>query len=173
MIFFITVPRCTGCRNVDNVNIRMSPSQGKAPWRAIHDAPGHGGNPFAFALFRRELSTSLLSLRAWAKLMIVRRALLCGLSRLFGWLRTISTPPHSRSFWFVRVQGTASLIPRFMLTFSDTWLKLFLAHGLFGALALTIFCVSCLRRSRCPKPVVIRLIYHYPFTGNSLLKAHC
>jgi hypothetical protein len=37
MIFFITVPRCTGCRNVDNVNIGISPSQGKAPWRAVHD----------------------------------------------------------------------------------------------------------------------------------------
>jgi hypothetical protein len=57
----------------------------------------------------------------------------------------------------------------FYATSSDTWFKLFLEYGLFGALVFTIFCVSCFRRSRCPKPVIIGLIYHYLFTGNHLL----
>jgi hypothetical protein len=57
----------------------------------------------------------------------------------------------------------------FYATSSDTWFKLFIEYGLVGALVFTIFCVSCFRRSRCPKPVIIGLVYHYLFTGNHLL----
>jgi len=57
----------------------------------------------------------------------------------------------------------------FYATSSDTWFKLFIEYGLLGTLVFTIFCVSCFRRSRCPKPVIIGLVYHYLFTGNHLL----
>jgi hypothetical protein len=57
----------------------------------------------------------------------------------------------------------------FYSTYSDTWFKLFLEYGLFGAFVFTVFFLSCFRRSRCPKPVIIGLIYHYLFTGNNLL----
>jgi hypothetical protein len=89
-------------------------------------------------------------------------------------------------FWMAADYFNTASLPEFLLgkgpgygfvpaafyaTSSDTWFKLFLEYGLVGALVFTIFCVSCFRKSRCPKPVIIGLIYHYLFTGNSLLNS--
>jgi hypothetical protein len=87
-------------------------------------------------------------------------------------------------FWMAADYFNTASLPEFLLgkgpgygyvrasfyaTSSDTWFKLFLEYGLFGAFVFTIFCLSCFRRSRCPKPLIIGLIYHYLFTGNNLL----
>lgn len=52
---------------------------------------------------------------------------------------------------------------------SDTWFKLFLEYGLFGAFIFMLFLGSCFRRSRCPTPLMVGLLYNYLFSGNSLL----
>jgi hypothetical protein len=52
---------------------------------------------------------------------------------------------------------------------SDTWFKLFLEYGLVGAFLFACFLGACLRRSRCPMPLIAGIVFNYLFTGNSLL----
>jgi hypothetical protein len=52
---------------------------------------------------------------------------------------------------------------------SATWFNLPYQYGLIGAFIFICFWRSCFRQSRCPKPVIVGLIYHYLFTDNNLL----
>ena len=52
---------------------------------------------------------------------------------------------------------------------TNTWFKLFLEYGLVGALVFTCFLGACFRRSRCPMPLIVGIVYCYLFTGNALL----
>jgi hypothetical protein len=73
----------------------------------------------------------------------------------------------------VRGNGPATMkdfVPRaFYASFGGTWFKVLYEYGLIGAFIFTCFLAACFRRSRCPKPVVVALIYYYLFTGNNLL----
>jgi hypothetical protein len=46
------------------------------------------------------------------------------------------------------------------------WFNLIYSYGLIGAFVFTCFLASCFRRSRCPKPLIIGLIYNYLFDGS-------
>jgi hypothetical protein len=50
-----------------------------------------------------------------------------------------------------------------------TWFNLIYLYGLIGAFLFTCFMASCFRRSRCPKPLIVALIYNYLVTGASLV----
>jgi hypothetical protein len=50
----------------------------------------------------------------------------------------------------------------------NTWFNLIYLFGLIGAFLFTCFMASCFRRSRCPKPLIVALIYHYLFTGGAV-----
>jgi hypothetical protein len=52
---------------------------------------------------------------------------------------------------------------------ANTWFSLLYYYGLVGAFVFTWFLGSCFRRSRCPKPLIVGLIYHYLFTSNNFL----
>jgi hypothetical protein len=54
----------------------------------------------------------------------------------------------------------------FYETSSNSWFKLFLEYGAFGAFVFTCFLTSCFRRSQCPKPLLVALIYNFLFTGS-------
>jgi len=73
----------------------------------------------------------------------------------------------------LRGNGPATMknfVPRAFYTPSgDTWFKVLYEFGLIGAFLFTCFLAACFRRSRCPKPVIVALIYYYLFTGNSFL----
>jgi hypothetical protein len=56
----------------------------------------------------------------------------------------------------------------FYATSSDTWFKLFLEYGAFGTLVFICFFTSCFRRSRCPKPLLVALIYYFLFPASLL-----
>jgi hypothetical protein len=49
-----------------------------------------------------------------------------------------------------------------------TWFKLLYEYGLVTAFLFTCFCGSWFRRSRCPTPLIVALIYYYVILGNSL-----
>jgi hypothetical protein len=51
---------------------------------------------------------------------------------------------------------------------ASAWLKLISEYGLITALPFPCFLTSCFRRSRCPKPVVIALLYLYAVIGGLL-----
>jgi hypothetical protein len=51
----------------------------------------------------------------------------------------------------------------------STWFNLIYSYGLIGAFVFTCFLASCFRRSRCPKPLIVALIYTYLVTGGSLV----
>jgi hypothetical protein len=52
---------------------------------------------------------------------------------------------------------------------SNTWFKFFLEYGLVGSFIFTCFLGTCFRRSRCPMPLIVGIVYNYLFAGNSLL----
>ena len=61
-------------------------------------------------------------------------------------------------------------VPRGVYTASgDTWFNLIYEYGLIGAIVFACFLGSCLRRSWCPAPVIVGILYNYLFTGNNLL----
>jgi hypothetical protein len=51
----------------------------------------------------------------------------------------------------------------------NTWLKAFIEYGLVGAAVLACFLGSCFRKTRCPAPVIVGVVYFYLFTQNNLL----
>jgi hypothetical protein len=51
----------------------------------------------------------------------------------------------------------------------STWFNLIYSYGLIGAFLFTCFMASCFRRSRCPKPLIVALIYYYVVGGASLV----
>jgi hypothetical protein len=57
----------------------------------------------------------------------------------------------------------------FYASSSTSWFKLFLEYGAFGAFVFTCFFTSCFRRSRCPKPLIVALIYDFLFPASNLL----
>jgi hypothetical protein len=57
----------------------------------------------------------------------------------------------------------------FYSTSSNSWFKLFLEYGGFGTFVFICFFTSCFRRSLCPKPLIVALIYNFLFTGASSL----
>jgi len=52
---------------------------------------------------------------------------------------------------------------------TNTWFKVFSEYGLVGAFVFTCFLGACFRRSRCPMPLLVGIIYNYLFSGNALL----
>jgi hypothetical protein len=50
-----------------------------------------------------------------------------------------------------------------------TWFNWIYLYGLIGAFLFTCFMASCFRRSRCPKPLIVALIYNYLVTGGSVV----
>ncbi len=68
--------------------------------------------------------------------------------------------------------GGVGFIPHgFYAASGDTWFNLLYEYGLLSAFVFTCFFASCFRKSRCPTPLIVGLIYHYLFTGNNLLDA--
>jgi hypothetical protein len=57
----------------------------------------------------------------------------------------------------------------FYATSSNSWFKLILEYGAFGAFVFTCFFGFCFRRSRCPKPLLVALIYNFLFTSSNLV----
>jgi hypothetical protein len=57
----------------------------------------------------------------------------------------------------------------FYATSSNSWLKLILEYGAFGTFVFTCFFGFCFRRSRCPKPLLVALIYNFLFTSSNLV----
>jgi hypothetical protein len=57
----------------------------------------------------------------------------------------------------------------YTLASGTTWFNLMYLYGLIGALLFTCFMASCFRRSRCPKPLIVALLYNYLVTGGSLV----
>ena len=57
----------------------------------------------------------------------------------------------------------------FYIASADTWFKLVYEYGLIGSFVFVCFLGSCFRRSWCPAPVVLGIVYGYLFTGNDLL----
>ena len=53
----------------------------------------------------------------------------------------------------------------FYATESSCWFKLFLEYGAMGAFVFTCFLVSCFRRSRCPKPLIVAFLYYHVVIG--------
>jgi hypothetical protein len=51
---------------------------------------------------------------------------------------------------------------------ASCWLNWIYLYGLIGAFLFTCFMASCFQRSRCPKPLIVALIYQYLFTGGSV-----
>jgi hypothetical protein len=57
----------------------------------------------------------------------------------------------------------------FYATESNSWFKLFLEYGAFGSFVFICFFTACFRRSRCPKPLIVALMYNFLFTGATSL----
>jgi hypothetical protein len=57
----------------------------------------------------------------------------------------------------------------FYIPSGGTWIKMLYEYGLIGSFVFACFLTSCFRRSRCPKLLIVALIYYYLFTGNNLL----
>ena len=55
------------------------------------------------------------------------------------------------------------------LASGSTWFNLIYSYGLIGAFLFICLMASCFRRSRCPKPLIVALIYTYLVTGGSLV----
>jgi hypothetical protein len=51
----------------------------------------------------------------------------------------------------------------------NTWFNLIYLYGLIGAFLFTCFMASCFRRSRCPKVLIVALLYNYLETGGALV----
>jgi hypothetical protein len=49
-----------------------------------------------------------------------------------------------------------------------TWFNWIYLYGLIGVFLFTCFMASCFQRSRCPKPLIVTLIYYYLFVGGSV-----
>jgi hypothetical protein len=66
--------------------------------------------------------------------------------------------------------GGIGFVPRLGdLTYHATgscWFNLIYYYGLIGAFVFTCFFASCFRRSRCPKPLIVALIYYHVMIGN-------
>jgi len=63
-----------------------------------------------------------------------------------------------------------SFVPRgYYNASAGTWFKLVFEYGLVGAFVLAWFLRLCFRRSWCPAPVIVGIVYNYLFTGNNLL----
>jgi hypothetical protein len=54
---------------------------------------------------------------------------------------------------------------------ANCWLNWIYLYGLIGAFLFTCFMASCFKRSRCPKPLIVALIYQYLFTGGAVAGA--
>jgi hypothetical protein len=60
-------------------------------------------------------------------------------------------------------------VPRgFYSASGDTWFNVVYEYGLIGAFAFACFLHSSFRRSWCPAPVIVGIVYNYLFTGNNL-----
>jgi hypothetical protein len=70
---------------------------------------------------------------------------------------------------FGKGPGYGAIRTTFYATSSDSWFKLFLEYGAFGTFVFTCFFTSCFRRSRCPKPLIVALVFNFLFTGASSL----
>jgi hypothetical protein len=80
---------------------------------------------------------------------------------------------HTGSLWeflFGNGLGGIGFVPLGFYTKSgDTWFNLVYEYGLLAAFVFTCFLGFCFRRSWCPTPVIVGLVYNYLFTGNVLL----
>ena len=56
----------------------------------------------------------------------------------------------------------------FYIASADTWFNLVYEYGLIGGFVFACFLGTCFRRSRCPTPVIVGIVYNYLFTGNNL-----
>jgi hypothetical protein len=72
-------------------------------------------------------------------------------------------------FLFGNGPGYGAIRGAFYATSSNSWFKLFLEYGAIGAFVFTCFLGFCLRKSRCPKPLIVALIYNFLFTSSNLL----
>jgi hypothetical protein len=50
----------------------------------------------------------------------------------------------------------------------DTWFNLVYEYGLIGAFVFAYFLATCFRRSWCPAPVIVGVVFLYLFSGNNL-----
>jgi hypothetical protein len=53
--------------------------------------------------------------------------------------------------------------------FAGTWLKLIYEYGLVGSFVFVCFFASCLLNSRCPRLVLVAIVFGYIFLGGELL----
>jgi hypothetical protein len=56
----------------------------------------------------------------------------------------------------------------FYIASGDTWFNLVYEYGLIGTFFFACFLGSCFRRSWCPAPVIVGILFNYLFTGNNL-----
>jgi hypothetical protein len=127
---------------------------------------GDASRPFCFGLLAAESSTYLPSPRALAG-EDTRASGFVRFVSSFGWPRIAFPRHHCRNFCLVTVRRT-SLIRSDLLCI---WRHLVqgLYYRLNGAFLFTCFMASCFRRSRCPKPLIVALIYNYLVTGGSVV----
>jgi hypothetical protein len=72
-------------------------------------------------------------------------------------------------FLFGNGLGGDGYVPSGFYTKSgNTWFNLLYEYGVMGAFVFTCFFGSCFRKSRCPTPLIVGVIYHYLFTSNNL-----
>jgi hypothetical protein len=71
-------------------------------------------------------------------------------------------------FLFGKGPGYGFVRVAFYFASSDTWFKLFLEYGVFGTFVFVCFFTSCFRRSQCPKPLLVALIYYFLFPASLL-----
>jgi hypothetical protein len=62
----------------------------------------------------------------------------------------------------------AAVLDRVMIGSAACWLNWIYLYGLIGAFLFTCFMASCFQGSRCSKPLIITLIFHYLFTGGAV-----
>ena len=62
----------------------------------------------------------------------------------------------------------APALERNLIGSASTWLNWPYLYGFIGAFLFTCFMASCFKRSRCPKPLIVALIYNYLFTGGAV-----
>ena len=78
------------------------------------------------------------------------------------YVKTASLP----ELLFGKGPGYGAIRAAFYATSSSAWFKLFLEYGALGTFVLACFFTYCLRRSRCPKPLLAALIYYQWELGN-------
>jgi hypothetical protein len=75
------------------------------------------------------------------------------------------------SLLFGNGPGTAKTLNgsgAFFFAFTCTWFKLLIEYGIIGGFVFICFLGACLRRSRCPRVVLLALIFNYIFNVDFL-----